>query len=193
MTPTRSQQPPRHASTRSLDATRRKTHPSRHHDRHTASAITPPWGRLPLRLRGRRPRAARRTVPRTSAVPQGMVRAWKQPLTPLASLSARRRGPPRPGARGTWTTHAWRATPTAPANKRNKRRPKTWACGSQGLPQGSSLPWQFAYDGCLLPGPATSRREPAPWQTSCLRSRPVHCRTLQQGAHVKGYRLQCFC
>ena len=44
MTPTRSQHRRRHASTRSRDATRRKTHPSRHHDKHTSSAITPPWG-----------------------------------------------------------------------------------------------------------------------------------------------------
>ena len=38
MTPTRSQHRRRHASTRSRDATRRKTHPSRHHDKHTSSA-----------------------------------------------------------------------------------------------------------------------------------------------------------
>ena len=55
MTPTRSQHRRRHASTRSRDATRRKTHPSRHHAKHTRSAITLPWGRLPLRVRGRRP------------------------------------------------------------------------------------------------------------------------------------------
>ena len=45
---------------------------------------------------------------------------WKRPSTPLASLPARRRGPPRPGDEDTWTTHAPRATPTAPANKRRK-------------------------------------------------------------------------
>ena len=53
MTPTRSQHPRCHASTRSRDATRRKTQPSRHHDKHTSSAITPPWGRLPLRVKGK--------------------------------------------------------------------------------------------------------------------------------------------
>ena len=45
----------RHASTRSQDATLRRTHPSRHHARHTSSAITPPWGRSPLLVRGVRP------------------------------------------------------------------------------------------------------------------------------------------
>ena len=59
--PTRSQHRRRRASTRNRDATRWKTHPSRHHDKHTSSAITPPWGRLPLRVWGRRQRAARQT------------------------------------------------------------------------------------------------------------------------------------
>ena len=166
MTSTQSQHRQHHASTRSHDATRRKTHPSRRHNRHTSSAITPPWGRLPLRIRGMRPRAVRRTGQRASAAPQERVRACKRPPTPLASLSARRQGPPRPGGGGTWTKHAWRATPTAPANKRNKRQPETWASGSPGLPQGSNSPWQSASDGCLPRGPAPWRREPAPWQTS---------------------------
>ena len=124
--------------------------------------------KLPLRARGRRPQAARRTGLRASATPQERARAWKRPLTPLASLSARRRGPPRPGGGGTWTTHAWRATPATPANKESKRRPKTWASGPKGLPQGSSSTWQSAFDGCFLRRPATSRREHAPWQTSRL-------------------------
>ena len=166
MTPTRFQHRRRHASTGGHDATMRRTHPSRYHARHTSGAITPPWGRLPLRVRGMRPRAAWRTRPRTSAAPQERARSWKRPPTPLGSLPARRRGPPGPGEGDTWTRHAWRATPTAPANKLNKRRPETWAYGSPGLPQGSSSPWQSASDGCLLCGPATSRRGPAPWQTS---------------------------
>ena len=168
MTPTRSQHRRRHASTRSRDATRRKTHPSRHHDKHTSSTITLPWGWSPLRVRGRRPRVAGRTGPRTSAAPQERVRAWKRPSTPLASLWARRHGPPLPGGGGTWTTHAWRATPATPANKGSKRRPKTWASGSPGLSQGSRSTWLSAYDGCFLRGPATSQREPAPWRTSRL-------------------------
>ena len=36
------------------------------------------------------------------------------------------------------------------------------------LTAGSSSPWQSASDGCLLRCPATSRREPGPWQTSPL-------------------------
>ena len=111
---------------------------------------------------------ARRTGPRTSAAPQERVRAWKRPPTPLASLSARRRGPPRPGGGGIWTTHPWKATPATPANKRSKRQPKTWASGSPGLSQESSSPWLSAYDGCFPCGPATSQREPAPWRTSRL-------------------------
>ena len=75
---------------------------------------------------------------------------------------------PCPGDGETWTTHAWRATPAAPATKRNKRRHETWAYGSPGFPQGSSSPWQSASDGCLLRRPATSRRAPAPWQKSPL-------------------------
>ena len=128
----------------------------------------PASGRLSLQVRGMQPRAERRTGPRTSAVPQEVARAWKRPPTPLGSLPARRRGPPRPGGGDTWTTHAWRATPAAPATRRKKRRPETWAYGSPGSLQGSSLPWQSASDGCLLRGPANSRREAAPWLTSPL-------------------------
>ena len=171
MTSTRSQRRRRHASTRSHYATMRRTQPSRYHARHTSSAITPPWrtlGRLPLRMKGTRPRAEQRTRPRRSAARQEVARAWKRAPTPLASLPAHRRGPPRPGGGDIRTTHAWRATPAAPATKRNKRWPKASAYGLPGLPQGSSSPWQSASDGCLLRGPATSRREPAPWQTSPL-------------------------
>ena len=109
-------------------------------------------------------RAADRT--RTGTAPQEARRAWQREPTPLASLPAHRRGPPRPGGGDIWTTHAWRAMPASPATKRNRRRPETWAYGSSGLPQGSSYPWQSASDGCLLLGLATSRRGPAPWQTS---------------------------
>ena len=63
-------------------------------------------------------------------------------------------GPPPgtapPWAGDTWNTHAWRATPAAPATKRNKRRPETSAYGSPVLLQGGSSPWQSASDGCLL-------------------------------------------
>ena len=171
VTPARSQQQRRHVSTRSDDATMRRTHPSRYHARHTSSAFTPPWGapdRLPLRLKGMRLPAGQRTRPQTSAAPQKVARPWKRAPTPLASLLAHRRGPPRPGGREVWTTHAWRATPAAPATKQNRRRPETWSYGSPGLPQGDSSPWQSASDGCPLRGPATSRREAAPWQTSPL-------------------------
>ena len=130
--------------------------------------------RLPLRLKSMRPQAEQRTRPRTSAAPQEVARAWKRAPTPLASLPAQRREPPRPGVGDIWTTQAWRATPAAPVTKRNKQRPETWAYGSPGLPQGSSSPWQSASDGCLLLvllvlcGPATSWKKPAPWQTSPL-------------------------
>ena len=93
VTPTRSQHRRRHASTRSHDATMRRTNPSRYHARHISSAITPPWGapgRLPLRVKGMRPRADKRSGPRTSAAPQEVARAWKRPPTSLASLPARR-------------------------------------------------------------------------------------------------------
>ena len=125
MTPRRSQHRKRHASTRRRNATRRMIRPSRCHNKRTSSATTPPWGRLPLRARGRRPRAARRTGLRTSAMPQVRARAWKRPPTPQVSLSPHRRGPPRPGGGDTWTMHAWRVTPATPANKQSKKRPKT--------------------------------------------------------------------
>ena len=115
---------------------------------------------------GTRHQAEQRTRPGTGAAPQEVGRAWKRAPTPLASLPAHRQGLPRPGDGYIWTRHAWRATPAAPATKRNRRRPKTWAYGSLGLPQGSSSPWQSASDGCLLCGHATLLREPAPWQTS---------------------------
>ena len=102
------------------------------------------------------------------AAPQEVARAWKRARTPLASLPAHCRGPPCPGGGDTWTTHAWRATPAAPATKRKKRQPETWAYGSPGLPQGSISPWQSGSDACLLRGPASSPRAPAPWQTSPL-------------------------
>ena len=100
------------------------------------------------------------------AAPKEAGRALKRATTPLASLQAHRRGPPRYGGGDMGTTHAWKATPAAPATKQNRRRPRTWAYGSTGSPQRSSLPWQSASDGCLCRGAATSRREPAPWQTS---------------------------
>ena len=149
----------------------RRTHPSRYHARHTSSAITTPWGapgRLPLRVKGMRPRAEQRAGPRTTASLQEVARAWKRAPTPLANLPAHRWGPLRRGGGDTWTTHAWRTTPAATATKRNKRRPETWAYGSPGLPHESSSPWLSASDGCLLRDPATSRRAPAPWQTSPL-------------------------
>ena len=119
VTPTRSQCRRHHASARSKDATMPRTHPSGYHARHTSSAITPPWGTpgmLPLWVTGTRLRAEQRTRPRTSAAPQEVVRAWKRAPTPLASLPARRRGPPCPRGGDIWTTHAWRATPTRPSN-----------------------------------------------------------------------------
>ena len=64
--PTQSQHRRRRASTWSRDTTRRKTHPSRHRDEHTSSPITPPWSRLPLRVRGRRARRPRRGCVRGS-------------------------------------------------------------------------------------------------------------------------------
>ena len=169
MTPIQSRRRRRHASARSYDATMRRAHPSRCHARHTSSGTTPPWGTLsmlPLRVTGTRPRAEQRTRPRTSAALQEAGRAWKGAPTPLASLRAHHRGPLRPGDGGIWTTHAWQATPAAPVTTQNRRRPKTWASGSTGSPQRSSSPWQSASDGFLLRGPATSRREPAPWRTS---------------------------
>ena len=159
MTPTRSQQPPRHASTRSLDATRRKTHPSRHHDRHTASAITPPWGRLPLRLRGRRPRAARRTVPRTSAVPQGMVRAWKHHRRP----ALRHRAPPHPrphrGPNPTASGNVWHGGPTGHDARRDRRPSGTTPhrTGRRRSRQSRHLPVAQPRPG-PRPGPGTHRR-----------------------------------
>ena len=54
----------------------------------------------------------------------------------------------------------------SPATTRTRRRPKTWAYGWTGSPQSRSSPWQSVSNGCLLRSPATSRREPAPWQTS---------------------------
>ena len=125
MTPGRSQHRRCHASTRSRNATRRTIRPSRCHNKRTSSATTTPWGRLPLRARGRGPRAARRTGLRTSATPRVRARAWKRPPTPRVSLSPHRRGPPRPGGGDTWTMHAWRVTPATPANKQSKKRPKT--------------------------------------------------------------------
>ena len=125
MTPRRPQHRRCHASTRSRNATRRTIRPSRCHDKRTSSATTPPWGRLPLRARGRRTRAARLTGLRTSTTPQVRARAWKRPPTPRASLSPHRRAPPRPGGGDTWTMHAWRVTPATPANKQSKKRPKT--------------------------------------------------------------------
>ena len=70
MTPGRSQHRICLAFTRNRNATRRRIDPSRCRDKRTSSATTPPWGRLPLRARGRRPRAARRTGLRTSATPR---------------------------------------------------------------------------------------------------------------------------
>ena len=125
MSPRRSQHRRCHASTRNHYATRRTIGPSRCHDKRTCSATTPPWGRLPLRARSRRPRAARRTGLRTSATPRVRARAWKRPSTPRVSLSPHRWGPPRPGGGDTWTMHAWRVTPATPANKQSKKRPKT--------------------------------------------------------------------
>ena len=125
MTPRRSQHRRRHASTRSRNATRRTIRPSRSQDKRTSSATTPLWGRLSQRARGRRPRAARRTGLRTIATPQVRARAWKRPATPRVSLSAHRRGPPRPGGGDTWTRHACRVTRATPANKQSKKRPKT--------------------------------------------------------------------
>ena len=103
---------------------------------------------------------------RTSAAPREAGRAWKWAPTPLVSLPASQRGPPRPGGGGIWTTHAWKATPAAPGAMQNRRRPQTWACGSTGSARRSSSPWRAASNGCLLRGPANSEREPAPWQTS---------------------------
>ena len=165
VTPTRLQRRRHRASARSNDANMQRTHPSRYHARHTSSAIITPWGTtgmLPLQVTGTRPRAEQRTRPPTSAAPQELGRAWRREATPLASLTAHRRGPPRPEGGDIWTTQAWRATPAAPATKRNRRQPKTCAYGSPGLPQKSSSPWQSASDGCSLRGPATSRRAPAP-------------------------------
>ena len=125
MTPGRSQHQRCQASTRSRNATRQTIRPSRCHDKRTSSATTPHWRRLPLRARGRRPQAARRTGLRTSATPQVRARAWKRPPTPRVSLSPYRRGPPRPGGGDTWTMHAWRVTLAIPANKQSKKRPKT--------------------------------------------------------------------
>ena len=109
--------------------------------------------------------AADRTTDERSAPGSG-ARVEAGTNTPLASLPAHRRELPRPGGGDTWTTHAWRATPAAPATKRNKRRHETWAYGSPGLLQGSSSPWRSASDGCIPRGPATARKAPAPWQTS---------------------------
>ena len=95
----------------------RRTHPSRYYARHTSSAINPPWGRLPLQVKGMRPRAEQQTGQRTSAAPQVVAHAWKRPPTPLARLPAQRRGPPRPGGGDTWTTHAWRSDAKRPRDQ----------------------------------------------------------------------------
>ena len=169
MTATRSQRWRPLASARSHDATMQRAHPSRCHARHTSSAITPPWGTLSMllpRMTGPRSQAQQRTRAQTTAAPEEAGRAWRRAPTPLASLPAHHWGPPRAGGGSIWTTHAWKATPAAPATTQNRRRPKTWVCGSTGSPQGSSFYWRPASDGCILRGPATSGREPAPWQTS---------------------------
>ena len=169
MTPTRSQSRRPRASARSHDAIIQRAHPSRCHARHTSSANTPPWGTLGMllpRVTGPRPRGKQRTRPQTGAATQEAGRAWRRATKPLASLPSHHRGPPRPGGGGIRTTHALKATPDAPATTRNRRRPKTSACGSTSSPQGSSSPWRSASDGCLLRGPATSGRDPTPWQTS---------------------------
>ena len=152
-----------HASARSHDATIQMAHPSGCHARHTSSAITPPWGKLsmlPPGMTGPRPQAEQRTRPQTSAAPQETGPPWRRAPTPLERLPANHWGPPRPGGAGFRTKHAWKVTPTTPATTQNRRRPKTWACGSTGSPQGNSSPWRSASDGCLLRGPANSVREP---------------------------------
>ena len=167
------------ADTRSHQATMQSLHggargnPSQCLSGHTSSEITPPWGRgletPPPGMTGTRPQAGQQTRPRTNrpgAAPKGAERVWRRAPTPLASLRNSHRAPRPPRSGRIWNTRAHKATPAAPTPTQNRRRPKTWACGSTGSPRGSGSPWESASDGCLLRIHATSRMEPAAWQTS---------------------------